>query len=106
MSENDPAADVDVRHLINAQTGRIGWPELQRHFARGLVLWVAPDLDLVEVAACIVNDDKTEVSAWLERGKLIKPDLEMAKGWQQDEPQFWAVVAAPWVLVQESREGS
>jgi len=97
-----PAADLDVRHLLNAQTGRIGWAELQRHFARGLLLWVDPDLDLVEVAARIVDDDKDRVTAWLEQGKLAKPDLKQAKTWQATQPEFWAVVAAPWVLVQES----
>ncbi len=99
----DPADDIDVRHLLNAQTGRIGWAELQRHFARGLLLWVAPELDLVDVAAHIVKDDKAAVTGWLEQGKLVKPDMELAKGWQHREPEFWAVVAAPWVLVQEHR---
>jgi hypothetical protein len=99
----EPGADIDVRHLLNAQTGRIGWTELQRQFAQGLLLWVAPELDLVEVAAHIVKDDRAMVTAWLETGKLVKPDLAMAHDWQQSQPEFWAVVAAPWVLVQETR---
>jgi hypothetical protein len=97
-----PGADIDVRHLLNAQTGRIGWSELQRQFAQGLLLWVAPELDLVEVAAYIVKDEKAMVTAWMEAGQLMKPDLTMARGWQQNQSEFWAVVAAPWVLVQET----
>ena len=98
----DPGADLDVRHLLNAQTGRIDWPELQRHFARGLLLVVAPELDLVDTAAKSVQDDKESITAWLEQGQLLKPDIDMAKEWQETNPEFWAVVAAPWVLVQEA----
>ncbi len=104
MNPAPPADDIDVRHLLNAQTGRIGWAELQRHFARGLLLWVAPELDLVEVASRIVKDDRAAVTAWLEQGKLVKPDRKLAKEWQQREPEFWAVVAAPWVVAQEAKD--
>ena len=100
------AADpgVDVRELLNAQTGRLAWTELQRHFARGAVIRVAGDLDLVEAAARIVDDDKAVVERWLGEGRLAQATLKDARRWERDQAEFWAVVAAPWVLVQEVGE--
>ena len=70
----DPAANmeprVDVRDLLNAQAGRIPWTELQRHFARGAVLVVGPELDLIDVAARLTEDNKKAIQAWMDRGQL------------------------------------
>ena len=96
--------DIDVRGLLNAQTGRLPWTELQRHFARGVVIRVAGELDLVEAAARIVEDDKASVERWLGEDWLTRATLEEARRWERENAEFWAVVAAPWVLVQEVRE--
>jgi len=98
--------DLDVRHLLNAQTGRLGWAELQRHFARGVVIRVSGDLDLVEAAARLVEDDKRAIQDWMETGWLAKATLEDARRWEAGQAEFWAVVAAPWVLVQESADAA
>ncbi len=86
-----------------AQTARIHWPELERHFARGAVLQVAADLDLVAVAAALADDDKAAAGDWLNHGQLRQLDAAVAKAWASGEPQLWAVVVAPWILVQERR---
>ncbi len=96
--------DVDVHHLLNAQTGRIGWSELQRLFAQGLLLYVAPGLDLVEVASGLVKNDNAGVESWLQQGKLARVSTAQAKTWHADGTEFWAVVTAPWVLIQEVTE--
>lgn len=90
-----------IRELLNAQTGRVAWAELQRHFARGVVLNVAPGMDLVEVAARVVEDDRASVEDWMQAGRLAKASMDDARRWERDQCRFWAVVAAPWVLVQE-----
>lgn len=95
-----PDRDVDLRDLLNAQTGRIPWSELERHFARGVLLCVAPGMDLVEVATRIVEDDRGRVEAWLSEGVLAKATVEDARRWAREQPEFWVVVAAPWVLAQ------
>lgn len=89
---------------LHEQTARIDWPGLERHFARGVVIEVADHLDLVEVAACLANDDKAAVSAWLDAGDIRHLPRETAQRWAQaDAAQLWAVVVAPWVVVQERR---
>ena len=103
----NPSLDPDhpddlLRAKLNAETGRLGWAELQRHFARGVVIVVAPGIDLVEVAFRISRDDQTAVASWLGDGRLHRATDVDAQGWQERQAEFWAVVAAPWVLVQET----
>lgn len=86
---------------LNGQTGRIAWKELERHFARGAIVWVAPDLDLVDVAVSMVRDEKAVVEQHMIAGKLVPLTDDQAGDWSGREAELWAVVAAPWVLVQE-----
>lgn len=98
------AEKIDLRDLLNAQTGRVAWSELQRHFARGMLFIVDKDLDLIETATRIIDDDAQQVSAWIDNKRLMRADLDHARAWEAAQTQFWAVVAAPWVLVQEVTE--
>ena len=100
MDEVKPE-EVDVRDLLNAQTGKLEWPELQRHFAQGKLIKVIDELDLVEVAARIVADDKEAIASWTKSGMVSRAVDEDARRWEADRPLFWAVVAAPWVVIQE-----
>jgi hypothetical protein len=94
---NDPG----ITQLLNGQTGKIGWQELVRHFARGVVVCVSPKLDLLETAAKLIEDRADDIRALYEQGALHRARDEDAIRWQQDDPEFWTVVVAPWVLVQE-----
>lgn len=87
--------------LLNAQTGRISWTELARYFARGLVVCVRPGEDLVAVAEMLIADDAEKVGKLYEDGLLHRALDEDAMRWQEEHTEFWAVVVAPWVLVQE-----
>ena len=99
MSEN--VEELEIR--LNAETGRIGWQELERHFARGVLITVAPDLDLVNVGVHMIKDDKTTINAWLETGDLHRTSEDEAKNWSAANATLWAAVVAPWVLVQDRK---
>ncbi len=99
--ETDVAA---LRHKLNSETGRIAWPQLQRHFARGVVIHVSPQLDLVEVACHVAMDARDQVAAWMDAGGLGPADARQAADWHARNAEFWAVVTAPWVLIQECRD--
>ena len=88
---------------LNLETGRMDWQALARHFARGVVIKVGPDRDLVEVAAAFTTDDKAAVGQWLAEGGIAKATDADAQAWHEHRTTFWAVVVAPWVLVQEIR---
>ena len=48
-----------IKVRLNTETARIEWKELERHFARGVLLTVSSELDLVEVGAHMIHDDDT-----------------------------------------------
>ena len=93
----------ELRRKLNRETGRLSWAELQRHFARGVVVVVSPELDLVEVAAAAAGDDSGAVKRWSEGGLMARASEDDARRWQENDPELWAVAVAPWVLVQEAR---
>lgn len=86
---------------LHAETARISWQELEVHFARGVVIRVASELDLVEVAVGFANDDKPALERWITAGQVEHLGTATAKDWNQRNPALWAVVVAPWVVVQE-----
>jgi len=100
--ENDyPAPDkLDIVSKLNLETGKLSWQELQRHFARGVVIVVAEGLDLIDVAAKLTEDDKAQFEAWTRSQQVWRANDEDAIRWQASDPVFWSVVVAPWVLVQ------
>lgn len=95
------ASIEELRCRLNGETGKLSWNELERHFARGVLIRVAPGLDLVEVAAAMVRDDKAAIESWLADGRIARASAEDALAWNARRSVFWAVVTAPWVLVQE-----
>ena len=93
---------IDVlKARLNTETAKIGWAEIQRFFAKGQVIIVAPELDLIDTAAMMIHDDKGTVEEWLQRDMLVQATTDDAKRWNEVDPDLWAVVVAPWILVQE-----
>ncbi|WOJ93037.1 DUF2288 domain-containing protein [Congregibacter variabilis] len=84
-----------------AQTAQIAFTELQRYFAAGRLVKVSDGLDLVEVAVQLSQDNAKQFEQWLEQGKLDGVNDEQATLWLSENRVLWAVVADPWVLVQE-----
>lgn len=92
------------RAKINLETSKIAWKELQRFFASGMALAVSTDLDLVEVAFQMSEDNVAQIQEWAMAGKLGKVSDEQAAEWLADDVSVWAVVVSPWVLVQPVRQ--
>ena len=99
-NDNLPPDDRDLTQKLNSETGRISWEELQRHFALGIVLVVSEQLDLIDVAVKLSEDDKHQCEIWLNSEQLWRASDEDARQWHTAKTEFWSVVVAPWVLVQ------
>ena len=91
----------ELRQAINLETGKIGWDELQRHFARGVGVVISAELDLTDVAGRFVEDDKNAIELWTKEKKITRALDHHAVKWNERNSDFWACVIAPWVLVQE-----
>ncbi len=103
---SEPQKPATLEESLNHETALIEWDELIKHFARGVVVNVDPQLDLIEVAATMANDNKAEVEQWLQQGRINRASDDNARDWNQRRPSFWCVVAAPWVLIQENTDAS
>ena len=103
MSEEttNPEDELDLRTRLNLECGQISWKEIEILFARGMVMYVAPQLDLIEVAALTAWDDADQIKAWTEQGQVGALTAKQAKDWQSRNPALWSVVVAPWAFVQE-----
>jgi len=92
------------RAKVNLETAQIYWRELQRFFAGGTAIHVSDELDLVEVAFQMSEDNAVQISRWMATGKLGKVADAQAAAWQLSDALVWAVVVSPWVLVQQVRK--
>lgn len=88
------------RAKVNLETSRIAWKELQRFFASGATLAVSAELDLVEVAFQISEDNQAQVVQWVNAGQVNKVTDAQALAWYEADAEVWAVVVSPYVLVQ------
>jgi hypothetical protein len=95
-------AEKDLLYAkINGETSRMQWTELLRFFAAGTVIAVSDDLDLVDVAMRIANDDKNAVQQWMTEGRVGKVSDAQASAWLDADATLWTVVVKPWILVQQ-----
>jgi len=103
-SESIAQRESLLRQEYHGQTAQISWHELQTYYARGAVVCVSAGLDLVEVAVQLGLDSKVQFEQWIAEGKIAGVSETQALDWYECNKTLWAVVAAPWVLVQEPRE--
>lgn len=105
MSSSSESAN-EIKARLNLETSRIHWHDLQAYYARGQVVRVAANTDLLNVACELVADNKAQFEHWLASGEVgdVTPDL--ARAWHQSNTELWAVVIAPWVLVQDRDEST
>lgn len=100
----DPRDPELLRQKLALETARIGWRELEAHHARGVVVQVTDQLDLVEVAMQLISDNKPQFEAWLASGEIGPVADADAHAWHHESAAVWALVVAPWVLVQQRGE--
>ena len=102
-SDRDPAV---VRQKLNQDTAKIKWGALHEHQLIECVIAVSADLDLIDVACEFTFDNHDQVKAWMEQEQIMKVSDEQAQQWKTEDRELWAVVVAPWVLVQEQKPGT
>ena len=93
--------DKSLLSKLHSETAKIHWHELETFFARGVVLHVADELDLIEIAAQFANDDSSSLAAFIKSNKIAPPTNDNARKWHDANTLMWSVVVAPFVLVQQ-----
>jgi len=97
---NDTNSQQELLQKLNRETAKIPWHELQRFFAAGKVLVVDASSDLIEIAKAVVEDDSDFINNLLQQKRVAQVSDAQAADWHRDNANVWAVVVAPWVLVQ------
>jgi hypothetical protein len=90
-----------AKEKVNLETSQIAWKELQRFFAAGTAVFVASDLDLVDVAYQFSVDNKDQVALWMQHNQVALVSDRQALDWLEADADVWAVVVKPWILVQQ-----
>ncbi|WP_020210081.1 DUF2288 domain-containing protein [Gilvimarinus chinensis] len=93
--------DDILQTKVNLETAQIPWRDLQRFFAGGRAVFVAPELDLTRVATEMAKDNATQIQHWMSEGQVGPVSDEQAQAWFEADALLWAVVIKPWVMVQE-----
>jgi len=90
-----------VTQQLQQEMAEISFQELQKFFAKGVLIVVDRSLDLLAVAVDIHHDNAPQIQQWLDMGLVNRAHDEHAKQWVEQRTVFKAVTVAPWVLVQE-----
>lgn len=98
---NEPHGHDIAREKINLETSQIAWKELQRFFASGAAIFVASDLDLVDVAYQFSIDNKDQVALWMKSNQVAPVSDQQAIDWFETDAEVWAVIVKPWILIQK-----
>jgi len=100
-------SDADeIKAKLLTETAQTSWQELERFFARGILYCVSSDLNLVDVAFAMSQDDGKQIQQFMDLDQLTKVDDAQAKQWFKQQPQFWTVVVAPFVLIQVTKDSN
>jgi hypothetical protein len=89
------------RQRYQREVASISFLELQKHFAKGILIEVSSKLNLIDVAMAMHEDDAEQIERWMEQQKLVRAHDEHARKWYSEQTDLMAVTVAPWVLVQE-----
>lgn len=103
---SDAEARKELFHKLNQETAKIPWQEMQRFFASGNALYVDESLDLIDVAIEFSLDNTDVLQPLIEKQQLATVTDQQAISWIDNDSLVWAVVIAPWVLVQPVKSSS
>ena len=98
MSESPDNQELVAR--LNSETAKIGWHELQKHYATGNVLAVDEGGDLIQVAIALHQDNSAQIQQWLDEKVVLEVSDQQALAWYETNATVWALVIPPFVLVQ------
>ncbi|MDR0280370.1 MAG: DUF2288 domain-containing protein [Paucimonas sp.] len=85
------------------ETAVIEWKALERFWAKGDLIWVDPTLDLIEVAQAMADNRSESVALWRNAGTVGPVSSEQAFDLQSRDPEIWAVVVSPFIVIQERK---
>lgn len=92
----------DLRAELAEAVDEAEWNWLAPHARRDSVIVVNANLDLLDVAVAIANDNVASVQHWIDESLIAKPSVAQLTDWNTNQTKrFNALIVQPYVLVQE-----
>lgn len=92
----------EMRESFKRDLGEVCWRELRIHMQRDAIILVGPDLDLIETAVAVAEDDKAQVEQWISAGQIGKPEKDSLDSWESDlDKPFRMLIVQPFILIQD-----
>ncbi|BAZ51815.1 hypothetical protein NIES4103_44730 [Nostoc sp. NIES-4103] len=92
----------DIRAELTQNLDEAEWEWLIPHAQRDAVIVVTRELDLLDVAEAIANDNIPSVQQWIDEQLIAKPTTVQLGEWNGDRTKrFHTLIIQPYVLVQE-----
>ena len=89
------------REELLQECAPIAYKEIESFFARGMLVLVSEDTDIIDVALIIQADNTNQLEKLIKQGQVIRVHDDHAIRWNQENTQLMAITAVPWLLVQE-----
>ncbi len=105
LSDTDhlnPEELLDLTDKLNLETAKISWKELELFFAKGNLLIVEKNQDLITVAKQIASNEASKIENLIIKQEISFATASWVKQYCLDNPELWAVVVAPYVVAQLS----
>lgn len=90
-----------IREKLKSEMEEVEWDAIHSHAERGAVILISEELDLLDVAETVAQDEKNQIEKWVGLELMRKPDLAEIDRWNEAPQQkFRFVILAPFILVQ------
>lgn len=100
-NDSELTTPESIKQKLNHDTAKIRWSSLNQYDQIDAIVQVDTTLDLIEVACEFASDNSNQVKQWLEESLVGKISPDTAQLWLTKDPELWAVVVSPWILVQD-----
>jgi len=91
-----------LRKKLESELMDTDFRALAPHFARGALVMVAPELDLLDVAEAVARDQRAQVEAWLSQRLIWRTTDDDARRATSTDQTFQFVIVQPWVLARRT----
>ncbi|VAW42025.1 hypothetical protein MNBD_GAMMA01-33 [hydrothermal vent metagenome] len=93
--------DPKSRKQLQQECAPIFFHEIERFFAKGMLILVAKDVDIIDIALILQADNTKQLQQLIKQEKVTRVHDKHAIQWSKQPTQLLAITAVPWLLVQE-----
>lgn len=93
---------MELKEKLSSEVLETTWKPLAEHYARGVVYYLEPELDIVDVGEAMATDEVGVIKKWLDDGLLYTPTTDQATQFADDlDQKFAMLIIEPYVLIQK-----